>query len=489
MQTGTEPPKPKSMVRLRLFGLVAGPLVASLMLAIPPPEVLDPAAWRVAALAALMAVWWLSEAIPIPATALLPAILLPLLGVMDLSEAVAPYANPIIFLFLGGFVVALTIERWGLHRRIAILIISSMAARADKLIGGFMLATAGLSMWVSNTATTMMMLPVALGVIALIESGEGSKAEARALSEFPRALLLGIAYGASIGGLATLIGTPPNAFLAGFMAQSYGVEIGFFQWMVFGVPLSATMLLVAWLLLTRILYRSHRLELAFLEPEIARQRASLGPLGRGEKLSAGLILSVAGAWIFRPLIDDWVAITDTTIALIGALAAFAIPVHPRRLVFLMDWSHAKRLPWGILILFGGGLSLARGIDQSGLADSLGAALSSGGTWPLVVFLLVLTALVVFLTELTSNTATAAVLVPVAASMGTALGYDPLTFALPVALAASCAFMMPVATPPNAIVFSAGRLTVPQMCRAGLFVNAAAILIIALWSLTLQPWVF
>ncbi|MEM7223151.1 MAG: DASS family sodium-coupled anion symporter [Pseudomonadota bacterium] len=476
----------RSNAKLRLVGLIAGPLAAALLFALPAPEGLAPVAWRVAALTALMAIWWLSEAIPLAATALLPAIALPLLGVTGPRQAVVPYANPIILLFLGGFVLALTIERWGLHRRIAIRVISAMSARADRLIGGFMIATAGISMWVSNTATTMMMLPVALSVIAFLEQAEGK--ERAAMAGFPRAILLAIAYSASIGGVATLFGTP-NAFLAGFLRQNYGIDIGFLQWMLYGVPVSATMLLLAWLLLARILFPGHRRPLGFLAPHLTQERAGLGPPSRGEWLSGALLSAVALAWIFRPILDDFIALSDWSIALIGAFLAFVIPIELKGPTFLMDWAHAKRLPWGILVLFGGGLSLAHGIEVSGLAEWLGRLLARGGAWPPIVFLLLLTAIVVFLTELTSNSATAAVLLPVAAALAIKLGGDPLSLAVPAALAAACAFMMPVATPPNVVVFGSGRITVMEMCGAGFALNLAAILVIVLFSVTLQPLVF
>jgi sodium-dependent dicarboxylate transporter 2/3/5 len=459
------------------------------MLVLPPPAGLESEAWRVAAMAALMAVWWMTEAIPVAATALLPIALFPLLRVSGVTEAAAPYGNPLIFLFLGGFVIARAVERWNLHRRIALAVLAAVGTRPDRLIGGFMLATAGLSMWVSNTATTVMMLPIGLSVIGLLHRDIGRTKSGTGEDRFALALLLGIAYSASIGGLATLIGTPPNALLAGFMEQTYGVTVGFFQWMLVGVPVSAVMLGTAWLLLTRVLFRHSSPEIEGAETLIAGEITKLGPMRREEKRVVAVFACVALLWVFRPLFAHWLPLTDPGIAILGALTMFLVPADLGRGVFLLDWDHAKGLPWGVLLLFGGGLSLARAIDGSGLAAWIGDLLTACAGWPAVAIVLLITALVVFLTELTSNTATAAVFLPVVASLGVCIGHNPLLFAVPAALAASCAFMMPVATPPNAIVFGSGMVTVPKMARAGILLNLAAILVIVLATYSLVLLVF
>lgn len=488
--TGAGPRAHESAVSvLGLVGLVLGPAAFFVMLLLPAPSGLSEAGWSVAAVVVLMAIWWISQAIPLPATALLPIILFPLLGVTDLRGATASYAHPLIFLFLGGFIVALTIERWNLHRRIAIAVIGFAGLRPQRLIGGFMLSTACLSMWVSNTATTLMMVPIAISIISFIEIDDQGAAAAVVHDRFARGLLISIAYAASIGGLATLIGTPPNAFLAGYIEQNHGVEIGFAEWMVLGLPISAVILFLAWLLLTRVLFRVEGLSLENVHSGIHRERMKLGPIGKPEKLTAGLFVTVGLLWILRPLLDNLIPISDITIAVAGAVAAFLIPVDLRERTFLMDWNHAKRLPWGILLLFGAGLSLAFAIDKSGLATWLANLLSASAGMSLLVILLLITAFVVFLTEISSNTATAAVFVPVAATFAVSLGWDPMTLAVPTALAASCAFMMPVATPPNAIVFGTGQLTVMQMCRAGILLNLIATAAIALSALYLVPLVF
>lgn len=472
---------------LGLTGLILGPVVFAAMQFSLAPQGLGDAGWSVAGVAALMAIWWLTQALPLAATALLPAILFPLFGIGSLDSATAPYAHPLIFLFLGGFVVALTIERWNLHRRIAIAVIGFAGTGASRLTGGFMLATAALSMWVSNTATVLMMLPIAVSVIAFIDGRTPDRAaDAAVVERFARGLLIAVAYAASIGGLATLIGTPPNAFLAGYMSQTYHVEIGFAAWMLFGLPISAIMLGIAWILITRVLFRADELSLADVRAGLDLERRKLGRPGRGERMTAVLFGALALAWVFQPVLVKVIPVTDTGIALLAALAAFALPVNIRAREFLLDWSHAVKLPWGILLLFGGGLSLASAIDSTGLAGWLGNSLSVVGGLPVIAVLLLIVGLVIFLTELTSNTATAAVLIPVGATLAGSLGLSPLSLAAPIALAASCAFMMPVATPPNAIVFSAGRLTVIDMCRAGILLNIVATIVIAGAAIYLVP---
>ncbi len=485
------PPSPEgARPAAPLVGLAAGPALCLALAALPAPDGLGREAWMTAGVAVWMALWWLTQAVPLAVTALLPVLLFPVLGIAKAADAAHPYAHPLVFLFLGGFVIALTIERWNLHRRVAIAIVSVAGVRPDRLIGGFMLATAGLSMWVSNTATTLMMVPIGLSVVAFIEGRRQDGAPPTpAQDRFARGLLLAIAYAASIGGTATLIGTPPNAFLAGYLAQNHGVDLGFARWMLLGVPLAAVMLLAAWLLLTRVLYPANGLDLTRVAAGIAAEKARLAPPARGEALTALLFAAVALAWVFQPLIADIVPVSDTAIALAGAVAAFAIPVNLKKREFLMDWDHAIHLPWGILILLGGGFSLAEAIQSTGLAAWLGGLVAGGGHLPLILLLLAITGLVVFLTEITSNTATAAVFIPVAATLAVSMGFDAVTFAVPVALAASCAFMMPVATPPNAIVFAAGRLDVVHMCAAGVFLNLIATAVIAGAALVLVPIVF
>jgi sodium-dependent dicarboxylate transporter 2/3/5 len=459
-----------------VIGLVLGITVFLVMLWLPPPTGLELAPWRVAAVAMLLAIFWLSEAAPLSATALLPIVLFPTLGVVSIDAAAAPYANPIVFLFLGGFIIALAIERWNLHRRIALTVLLKVGAREDLQIGGFMIATAALSMWVSNTATAALMLPVALSIVPRTADGKIDPAK----HGFGAALMLSVAYSASIGGVATLIGTPPNALLAGFMRETYGIEIGFAQWMLLGLPLSLVMLLISWLLLTRWLFPVSRSELPGARAAIRTELVKMGPASRAEKRVAIVFAATAVLWITRPLLSGQfpaLQLSDTGIAIAAALLFFVLPSGLKKGQFLLTWEYAERLPWGVLLLFGGGLSLAAAVASSGLAEWIGGELNGLASWPVLVLVVAVTALIIFLTELTSNIATAATFLPVVAALAVGLGQPPLLLAIPAVLAASCAFMLPVATPPNAIVFASGYLTIPQMVRAGLWLNVLGIVVV------------
>jgi sodium-dependent dicarboxylate transporter 2/3/5 len=453
--------------RRRTIGLASAAALFLLVLLLPEPEGLEPAAWRVAAVVLLMAVLWMTEAVPLAATALLPLALFPLLGVAPVDRVASPYANPLIFLFLGGFLIALAIERWNLHRRIALNVIDRVGAREDFQIGGVMLATAVLSMWVSNTATTIMMLPVALSIVPR-NAGGAVDPERRG---FAAALLLAVAYGASVGGVATLVGTPPNALFAGFMLENYEVEIGFLQWMLIGVPVSLAMLAITWVLLTRVLYQIRRRERPGARETIRESLRALGPASSAEKRTAIVFAVTALLWLSRPLLSQRLPVlSDTSIAIAGALSLFVIPSGLRKGEYLLDWEHAERLPWGVLLLFGGGLTLATAISESGLADWIGVQLTAFGAWPLLVLVAVVVLLITLFSELASNTATAATFLPVVAALATSVGEDPIRLAVPAALAASFGFMLPVATPPNAIVFGSGHVTVPQMLKAGIWLD-------------------
>jgi len=451
----------------QMIGLALGPAAFLAILLMPVPVGLEPAGWRVAAVAALLAIFWLTEAIPVAATALLPIALFPVLGIADVTAASAPYANPIVFLFLGGFLIAQAIERWNLHRRIALNVLLSVGSREDLQIGGFMLATAGLSMWVSNTATAVMMFPVALSIVPR-DSKNRIDASQRG---FAAALLLSVAYAANIGGVATLIGTPPNAFLRGFMEETYGIEIGFAQWMLVGVPVTVVMLFICWILLTRFLHPVSTRELPGAREKLRKALADMGPASIMEKRVAIVFAATAISWIARPVLNDAIPalqLSDTSIAVGGALLLFLVPTG--RGGALLSWEYAERLPWGVLLLFGGGLSLAAAVSDSGLAQWIGDSLTGLSNWPVLLIVVVVTLLIIFLTELTSNIATAATFLPLVAAIATALDQPPLLLAIPAAVAASYAFMMPVATPPNAIVYSSGAIRMAEMVRAGLFLN-------------------
>ena len=485
-----------SRTTVRRIGLVLGPILAVATYAVLPSTytsggesvAFSDAGRATAAVAVLMATWWITEAIEIYATALLPLALLPLLGVRTIDETAAPYASELIFLFLGGFLLALSMQRWGLERRISLFALRFVGTEPTRVVGGFMVLTAVFSMWVSNTATVAMMLPVALAVIDAAVPG-GRRAllddEPPRGRRFALSLLLGIAVSASIGGVGTLIGTPPNLFLASFARESLGTNISFVEWLAIGLPLVAVFLPIAWLLLTRVLFPPdvdrERLDLVLR----AEHTISLGPVSRGEIVTLAVFVVTALAWITRPLLDDLViaggrpleGLTDAGIAMMAAVALFLIPVDLRSGEFTMDWPTAVKLPWGILLLFGGGLSLAAAIDANGVADYLGAQASRLDALPTVVVVVAIVIGVVFLTEMTSNTATTAALLPVFAAAAPGIGADPLLLAVPTAIAASLAFMLPVATPPNAIVFGSGYVSIPQMMRCGIWLNMVSIVLV------------
>ena len=485
MPPENDPPKDSRGLRERV-GLWLGPLVFLLILLLPAPDGMPVPAWRATATAALMGIWWVTEAIPISATAFVPLVLFPLLGVATISEAAAPYANPIIFLFMGGLILALAMERWELHRRVALAVVRAVGVKPDRLVLGVMVATALISMWVSNTATAAMMLPIALSLAALVRTGDESGEPAD--PHFPLNLMLGVAYASNIGCFGTLIGTPPNALFAGFMSESYGVEIGFGQWMAVGVPLVLITLPASWLLLTRVFYPIRLGEIPGGRDAIDRAYRALGRMTAPE-WRVGAVFALTGlVWIFRPALDDFVpGLDDAGIAIAAALALFLIPASGRRGA-LMDWKAAERMPWGVLLLFGGGLSLAGAVSSTGLAEWVGAAMTGLG-WSTLVMVATITVVVVILTEFTSNTATAATFLPLTASIALGLGENPLLLALPAALAASAGFMMPAGTPPNAIVFGSGYVTVPQMARAGVWINILFIVCIVGIMYTVGLWVF
>lgn len=476
-------------------GLPAGPLLALVVfLALPEalpgvagePAPVGPATRATAAVAAWMATWWLTEAIPVYATALLPIVLFPLLGIAGLRDAAAPYAHPLIFLFLGGFLVALAMQRWGLDRRTAFRTLAAVGSEPRRIVGGFMLVTALLSMWISNTATALVMLPIAESVIRLGRpEREPAPAAPGSPDVFGESLLLGVAYAASIGGVATLVGTPPNLFLASWFETHAGRAIGFAEWMLVGVPVAGVFLPLAWWVLVRRLPRQAG-ALGDAARVAGEAHRALGPMGRGERVTLGVGLAAAALFVVRPWLQGLelggghplAGLADPVIAMGAALLLFAIPVDPRRRVFALDWRTAGRVPYGVLLLFGGGLSLARAIDGNGVAELVGGLVAGLGAVPGPVLVLAVVLLVIFLTELTSNTATTATFVPLLAGVAAAVDLPVELLVVPAALAASCAFMLPVATPPNAVVFGTGRIRPSRMIREGLVLNAIGTVLIA-----------
>lgn len=468
--------------RVELF---LGVILFLIMLLIPAPEDLTAEAWRTAAVAVLMAVWWITEALPIPATALLPIVLFPVLGILPVGDATAPYANPLIFLFMGGFVIAVAMERWDLHRRIALNIVQYVGIKPSSIIIGFIIASAFLSMWVSNTATALMMLPIALSVLKLIENEDRESK-----LNFEIVLVLSIAYACNIGGMGTLIGTPPNALLAGFMNENYGIEIGFAQWMMVGLPLVLVSLPLMYLVLTKIVYPIKLDKLPGGKELIDNQLSGLGAISKPEKKVAFVFAGAATLWISRPLLSDIIpGLSDAGIAIGAAVSLFIIPVNLKQGDFILAWTDTKRLPWGVLILFGGGLSLAAAISDTGLATWIGEGVGALNTWPIVLLVGLILALIIFLTEITSNTATTAAFLPILASVAIGLGQNPLLLAIPAALGASCAFMLPVATPPNAIVYGSNKITIPEMSKAGLWLNFLFIILLSICAFTIISYSF
>jgi sodium-dependent dicarboxylate transporter 2/3/5 len=476
--------------RHQAIGLIAGPALAAVLFALPAPSGLTDAAWTTAAIALWMAVWWMSEAAPLAATALLPLLLFPVLGVLPLSDVAAPYADPLIFLFLGGFLLALAIQRWGLDRRIALVALGIAGDHPRMVIASVMLATAFLSLWISNTATAMTMLPIGQSILATMRRCTPPSA-AGALDRFAAALMLGIAYAATIGGMGSLIGTPPNALLAGYLREAHGIEIGFAQWFLIGLPAVAILLPMAWLLLVRIAFPFDAAALCGHHDAMAAERAKLRPMTRTEATVAGIFALAALGWITRPLVEalTGLAYSDAAIALAAGLLLFVLPTDIRRGRFLLAWRDTANLPWGVLILFGGGLALAQGIDNSGLATAIGSAAGGFAGMPLVLLIPAVGLAIVGLGELASNTAIAAVFLPVAGAVALGMGLEPGQLSVVVALMASLGFMLPVATPPNAIAFGSGAVTAAQMLRAGAPLDLIGIAVVTALALLLGPILF
>jgi len=475
-------------VTRRWGAYAAGPLAAALVLAlgsgIPGP------AQRVAALAAWMAVWWLTAVVPLAATALLPLVLLPFLGVARIDAVAASYADPIIFLFMGGFFLAAASERWGLHRRLALGVIALVGSESSRVILAVMAATAFVSMWISNTATAAMMLPITTALMELARREAPDRA-----ASFGTALVLGMAYAASIGGVATLIGTPPTAIFAAAAANLAGRPVGFAEWMAVGVPIALVMLAVCWFLLVRLLFPV-RGPLGGLDELLRRERATIGPWNAGAMVTIAVLALTALAWVFRepkrlgaltvPGVADVIpAISDAGIAIGAALLLFVAPVSVAERRFALDWQAAGRIPWDVLLLFGGGLALAASFETSGLSTWLAGRLEGLGGAPPVVVTGAVTLFFVALTELTSNTATAAMAMPLVVALAPALGAEPLGLMAAAALGSSLGFMLPVGTPPNALAFGTGAVTVGQMAKAGVWLDLTGVVVItaviSLWA--------
>ena len=443
---------------------------------------------RIIPIAALMVYWWMTEAVPLAVTSLLPLVLFPISGAMGMKETAAAYSNPIVYLFFGGFMLALAMEKHQLHKRIALNIISRTGSTAPRIILGFMLATALVSMWISNTATTVMMLPIATSIIALVGKGLDKKT----YRIFAVSLLIAIAYSANIGGIATLVGTPPNLVMAAYLNEMHGFDVEFSTWMMFGFPLSMLLLFICWIIITKVVFKSKGIKIDGVEELVADEKDKLGTMDRAEKLTLLVFVITALLWIFRSLIqkiDGLEMLNDTIIAIMAAIALFLIPSGQGKDKFLLEWKDTQRLPWGILLLFGGGLSLAAALQAAGILDSIGAYFVTLDNLDIVLLMVFFAATSLFLTEMMSNVALVTVFVPVVAAAATALGQDILHFIIPVTIAASCAFMMPMSTPPNAVVYATGDIKVMDMVRTGFIMNVLALTIISLFGWLILPSIF
>ncbi len=476
-------------MNIKLLFLLLGPLVFVLMLCIPAPSLFTPEAWRVLAMSAWMLIWWISEATSLAVTALLPMICLPMLNVkgIDLEAAAGPYGDPIVFLFMGGFMIALAMEKCGLHKRIALNIVRLTGTDADGIILGFMLATAFMSMWISNTATTVMMLPIALSVINLLTAEEHGYSPEQTRN-FAVCMMLGIAYAATLGGMATIVGTPPNLVFTGYMQKIYGYEVSFARWMIFAFPLALVLILTGYFLMVKLIFPNRLGKFHNAAAIIRHEVELLGPISKAEKRTLMVFAITALMWMFRSFISKLLpGLSDTGIALMASVALFVLPIDRKGLTVLI-WNDTQKLPWGILLLFGGGLSLANGLESTGIINLIGQEFAEVGNYSFWV-MLALAAVTVYISEVMSNVALVTILLPVIGGIATGAGIDPLVLCIPVTLAASCGFMLPMATPPNAIVFASGHLKMSDMVKAGWWLDLVSILAVALAAKWVLPLVF
>ncbi len=474
-------------VLIKRIGFVVGPLLFALAFVIPPFEGMNANTWFTAALAAWMIIWWMTEALPLSATALLPTVIFPLMEIMSIKKALIAYANPVIFLFLGGFIIAIALEKTNLHLRLALNIIKAIGTKPSRMLAGFMVAAAFLSMWISNTATMLMMLPIALSVVKLMD--ERLRELGQSSEGFATALLLGIAYASSVGGIGTLIGTPPNAIMSGFMQQSFNVEIDFFQWMMAGIPVVIVFITIMWWVMSFIMFKLPNRGGASSAEMIMVELKRLGKMKRPEITVACIACFTAFLWVAKPLINEVIPfdVHDSVIAMMGALLLFMVPTHTKNHEFAITWKDAEKLPWGVLILFGGGLSLAAGFQASGLAEWISSRFSSMQGYSPLLLMIIVTALIQIVTTIMSNVASINIFLPILIPMAIALHIHPMYLVIPATMAASCAFMLPVSTANNAIAFSTGRVSIGQMVKMGFWFNLISLpLLIVMMHLVIMP---
>jgi sodium-dependent dicarboxylate transporter 2/3/5 len=474
------------------IGFWTGLLGFIIILLLPTPEGLSAEGWDLAAVGLLMAIWWVSETLPLAVVALIPIILFPLMSISSLRNTTTPYAEPVIYLFMGGFIMAKALERWGLHKRLALFIVKTVGNKPQNIVLGFMLASAFLSMWVSNTATVIMMIPIAMSLVSVQRHELSTELTQERIDQkhFLISLLLGIAYAASIGGLATLIGTPPNALLAGFLSSNYQITIGFTQWMKLGIPLVIIALPLLYLLMTKIVFKISPSFSIAKEDEIKKQWLALGTLSTPELRVGAIVIITALAWILRPMLSTYVVgLSDTGIAIACSVLLFALPSGSKEQNRILVWEDCKSLPFEILILFGGGLSLAKAITDTGLATWIANQAYLVENIPEIAIILFITFTIIFLTEVSSNTATAATFIPLLYAIALELSISPFLIVIPATLATSCAFMLPVATPPNAIAYASGQIKIKDMIKAGFWLNIIMTVLCVAISYILVPIIF
>ena len=469
----------------KTIALITGPLSFFALTFFDAPSGIPESAYLMLGVTLWVAIWWVTEAVPIAVTALLPLILFPTAGIMKIADTTAAYGDKYVFLYLGGFFLAIAIEKWNLHKRIALYIINIIGTNIYKVILGFMVATAFLSMWISNTATSVMMLPIGMSIISQLKDNPTTIDNENSI--FGKALMLSIAYSASIGGIATLIGTPPNLVMAGFVQKAYGIEITFWQWLKFGFPISIVLLGIAWFYLTHIAFKFKQKEFPGGQKEINRLIKELGPMQFEEKLVLIVFIITALCWITRSFILQSLipGIDDTIIAMGAAIVLFIIPTKEKK-HRIITWEDSIKIPWGIILLFGGGMALAAGFQTTGLAIWLGSQVDLLIGVPLFLLILIIIISVNFLTEVTSNLATAAMLMPILAPIAVSLDVNPFILIVAATTAASCAFMLPVATPPNAVVFGSGYLKIFDMIKSGFWLNIISILILTIMVYYILP---
>lgn len=469
----------------RLRSLLAGVAISFFLFYINPFAV-DPPAAKVLAIAGLMITWWITEALPMPVVALLPIILFPVFNIAGLEETAAPYAHPIIFLFMGGFMIGLAIEKWNLHKRIALNIVRLTGTSGNRIVLGFILATGLLSMWLSNTATTMMMFPIALSVIYVMKDNHNPEGN---FANFSLTLMLAITYASNFGGIATLIGTPPNVVFAGYIEKKYHYNIDFVNWMLICTPLAILLMMCLYWVMTKLLYPNHIRSSVQTGKLIDDELLKLGPMSVSEKRVLIIFIVTAFLWISKDLINETglIKLDDSIIAMIGGIALFICPSGEKntKTTAILEWTDTKNMAWGILFLFGGGITLANALEKAGLIGQLGQWLAqfSSNVFILVV---VITFVSIFLSEVMSNVAQVIVFAPVIGGLADALGINPLMLGIPMTLAASCAAMLPIGTPPNAIVFSSGYIKLNQMIKTGFILNLISAVLIILFCWFLIP---